>query len=805
MARAEPIDETAATTSPAARWSAIAIAVIAVARMVVAIQPQVRFDTDPAINPDPFVGLGPAASLVLDVMLLVAAATGLAACARGRGVRGWLVACAIVPAIPVLFHGTVDAVALFRGATWLAGAVACVAVAHLSRDSSLRRLFLAAMIAAVVPLLVRGAEQATFEHQDTVAAFRARQTEFFAERGWAPDGPAAKGFIRRLEQLEAVGWFGLANLFSCVMAFGTLALGGLAVASFRRVEQKGLPALLALGAIACAGFLILNGSKGAIGATALGAGVGLVAWRWPSRAGLVACAALLVAACAPALRGLLPEDFAGEKSLLFRSQYLAGALAMLPQSLPFGIGPNSFQAAYMLVKPARSPEDVVSAHAMAIDWLVMLGPLALAWVALVVRGVAGRAPTADLSDDDANEPSIAPVAVILAAAVFALQGYAEHAAMDTWWLIARTVSAMGFGLAFVLVYGTLGVLGPRGAYVAVLAAVVAVVAHAQLEMVLFQPGTVIWAFVALGAVMGFTLDAGVAGAPATSSRRAAWIGSALALLAAGAVTMIGVIPQLRQDALFDEAAAVVAPIAEIRGSWPTAAKELAANQPGIGTQQLVATVTDAGGVEMAAQLKAAIASGSDAPTRVAAVVRVLRRFDADRRAKAADLLQAADAAYPQNSTALEAAIKQLAAAGRRTVGPRRTEVVEPMLHRVAIDLAARGAERTRMPLAGARFHAMLADLLLELARGEPNDDTTRLAIAAVEAAIERQPRVPRLYVDLGDLHQLRGDRAKAIEAYQRALAIDADLALDPLVQFGEAQRRELESRISAGSASAPSS
>lgn len=793
-----------AAPSDASRWAALAIVAVAVIRVLVSIQAQVRFDTDPAINPDAFAGIGPAGSFALDIALLLASAMAFVCEARaGRGVRGWLVACAVVPGVAVFFHGSTDAIALFRGSTWLAAAIACVAAAHLARSRELRSLLVAGSIAVAVPLVLRGAEQVLVEHPETVRFFEGHKEAMFAERGWTPDGPAAQMFERRLRQTEATGWFGLANIYSSVMAFGALTLGGLAIAGLvsgaDRRERRPLYVAAGVGSLACVALLAVNGSKGAIVATAIGLSAGLVAWRAPRWSAAVAIGAIAAAALAPSLRGFLPEGFLGERSLLFRSQYLSGAIAMLPHALPFGIGPDSFQAAYMLLKPARSPEDVVSSHAMAVDWLVLLGPLGLAWVAIVVRGFCGRwtVDGAPLEDARGEGRSPWPFAVIAAAAACAVQAYAEQVMFDVRWIVVRSAAALALAGSIVLVTALERRVGDRAVGAALLAGLVAVFAQAQIEMILFQPGSVVWALVALGAYMGPSLArvAPPRSAAARLDARSAWIGAGLTVLAAVAVAGLGLVPQVRQDRLLDEAAHVVSSIAVVREEWPIAQRELATNQPGIAVNRMLTTVREGAGIELESALRQAVASGPDASTRVANVVATLRRFDANQRARAADLLQAADAAYPANRTALEAAVKQLAAAGRRTIGARRGEIVEPMLHQLAVQLAAVGADRTRQPFAGARFHAMLADLRLERVRAVPDSRALAEAALAVGSALDRQPRSAKLHADLGDVCAAQGDAAAAADAYGRSLAIDDDLELDPVARFSDRQREEIEARL----------
>ena len=306
-------------------------------------------------------------------------------------------------------------------------------------------------------------------------------------------------------------------------------------------------------------------------------------------------------------------------------------------------------------------------------------------------------------------------------------------------------------------------------------------------MILFQPGTVVWAMLALGAIttLGPTKQT-------LTTERSSGIAAATCGLFALAVLVLGFTPQTRQDRLLDSAAKTVASIAVIRGAWPSAAREVAQGPPGNAALQMLAVVRTAGGIELEARVKAAMTTAADPRDRVASTAQALQRFDANQRALAADILKQADAVFPHNRVGLEAAVKQLAAAGRRTLGPRRAEIVEPLLHADAMHVAALAADR----FGGPRFPAMLADLMLERARADGSSEVVNAAVIAVRRASALQPYRPSLYADLGDLLAFQRKFEEAAVAYRRALAVDADLELDPLAGFSDRQQAEIESRLS---------
>ncbi len=375
------------------RWIGLAgIATFALMRLAIFFAPQVLFDVDPALHPEPLGGLGPAGSMVLDVLLLLACACGLLGEAiAGRRMDWLLLAAAGLPLPLVIYHGVGDAGNLWRGSTWAAAALASAVTAHLVRDRAMRRVMIALLVAAVVPLLARGSLQVPFtipgvalvgwEHADTVATFEVHRDEIFRDRGWEPGSASARIFERRLRHANVRGWFLTTNIFGSLLAFVVVFGAGLAVASIRAKLTSGWPALVILGGLVCALGLVICGSKGAIlaavgGLTLLAAGL---LWRparmlLERRGGPIAIACVLAAIVGVWVRGVvLPEGFAGERSLLFRWHYLVASGRMMTDRPLVGVGPDGFQAQYMKVRVPRNPEEVASAHSIFADWLCTLG------------------------------------------------------------------------------------------------------------------------------------------------------------------------------------------------------------------------------------------------------------------------------------------------------------------------------------------------------------------------------------------------------------------------------------------------
>ena len=231
----------------------------------------------------------------------------------------------------------------------------------------------------------------------------------------------AKAFIRRLSQPEAVGWFGLANVYASFAAAATAA--GLALllllrgtdilpvswsrspfpsSTSSKSKSSSLPPfafvptlLLSLFTLLSATALSLAHSKG--GYLAFIAVLHSIAFlfffasRPPSPnsrrlATLLGIAAILGPIALVLLRGLIGER-AGlhELSLLFRSFYTHASARIFLDNPVVGVGPDGYQSAFLLAKPPLCPEEVMSPHCIVQDWLADLGILGAAWLCILFR------------------------------------------------------------------------------------------------------------------------------------------------------------------------------------------------------------------------------------------------------------------------------------------------------------------------------------------------------------------------------------------------------------------------------------
>lgn len=369
-------------------------------RATVAIEPFPYWAQDPTLLPTPTTSLGPAATLGLNALTILA---GTIVLARSRSARlRWVGPLAAAGVVPVVIHSLVGGVSVTDahiGFAWVAAVYAAAAVWATAHHPRARSLAIAVVLGSTAMLAAKGVLQVLVEHPATVASFKANRELFLAANGWSPGSPMALAFERRLLQSEATAWFGLANVLVTLAAFSGVAGVGLAFIAWRR--RAGTVAILGsiLLALSGLGLVIAGGSKGGYAATTLGlATLAFVASTAPHHAPRLAPHAARLARWLPAslaaatvaaitLRGLLGERI-GELSLLFRSFYIQAAARMLADgNWPLGVGPDGFKDAYLLHKNPLSPEEVTSPHNILVDWAATLGLGGAAWAALWVAAV----------------------------------------------------------------------------------------------------------------------------------------------------------------------------------------------------------------------------------------------------------------------------------------------------------------------------------------------------------------------------------------------------------------------------------
>ena len=768
------------------------ILLVACVRALVHVHPQVLFDVDPARDPLPMIAIGPVGSGVLDIVLLVASALALLGEWRsGRGLRALPIALAALGAVAVLLHGASNSVDAFRGGTWVAAAFAFAALAHLVRERRLRAVALGVLLAVAVPLAARGATQVTSEHAATVALYEQQREMFLADRGWESDSSAARSYERRLRQPEATGWFTLSNPFSSIMGAGFVGLGALAIFGWRR-GLSGPSSAVLVAALGASILLFVNGGKGAIAATALASvcallmAKGRVIPRGGLAMALAATAVLLVIA-----RGFMGPTI-GELSVLFRSFYFEAAARIVTANPLLGVGADAVQPAFMLAKPAHCPEDVTSMHSMFVDWLVAFGAFGAAWAVMVATCLRGQLPCHDAKEarepDSIDALAASPLALRIAGAIavaaLVVQAQVEAPVLDESTLVVRAVALAGFVLVAACSARIAEELSARELAVASLSVALLVLVHAQIELMVWLAGSTVLALalIAIGTAL-----------PTGGSRGRPSLAVAFLPLVVVPFVLASVLRERSLGGELERAASVVRPLADVRAAFQQVAAARARGE------------ADGGGA-----LLDAVAAADANNDEVARVADALRANDAEavrgelialdgrlRRAAAAMLVDAANT-HRFSRVPREAAIKQLAASGRRATGTRAAQTVDLEAFADAQRLAAEWVAET----GSQRAISLSADLAMEAlhdvrARG----DGEAIARAAQEAsdwaarALALQPWSARRGVDLADALMAANRFDEAARAYEAALAQDDRLSLDPLMQFSTRERDRVKTAL----------
>ncbi|MBX3354748.1 MAG: O-antigen ligase family protein [Phycisphaeraceae bacterium] len=777
------------------RVALVVLAGVASARGLVTIAPALRFDSDPALVPGAFAGMGPSGSLLLDA--IGAAAIAMLAAARLRASRlsqagvmdprastregvALLIILALLP-LPAFVAQSMahhaDFANFWRGATWLVAAMAAVLVA--GSDRAGRAIVAGALIGAAAAMTVRGANQFLVEHPALVSDFERVRESFFASRGWTPGSPAALAYERRLRQPEATGWFGLANVLSGVLLSAALLAALLAWSERRGSEARAVGrassasrarsgavesspremrlnqvaglacAVLALGSLA---LVIMNGSKGAFAVLVLAvAATGLLVWRRSSgpAPGWVPRLLLVLVFTAPVVAfirgGLLGETTLGERSMLFRWHYLIGSARAFVEVPLIGTGVGGFQDAYVRNRPWFSPEEVTSAHGAFVDWMVSFGAggaglvvLALFLLRASLRGAARDedepdAPTAQERSALGSAPGFALLAAALGALLaLALTSSSDHA------VESLSVRLLGSVIATVMapLAARLVLRGGRVIALALAVSAWALLTHAQVDMDFWLPGSAWWCWLLLG-----TAAAGAGSRPPSRADR----------------------PMLALVGVLSLAAAMALAVVSMRAGIQERSAERAAQS-----------------------IEEAAATGEPLPRRAAAM-----------------LLEESTQAIPGNALPWLAAVEQGIRAVE-TVPPSETTEREA-LAREALDRAER-AFRSRPELATARLlvdaHALVAIESRRDARGtvvpgpgEPDEDAALRE--AIDTALRRDPRSLGMLRRMAEINLLLSDTAGAERAARRALEVNESFTLDPLRQLAPADRAFFERLISA--------
>lgn len=790
-----------------ARLAAAAVLLACVtARCLVSMDPFPMWEGDPTLLSTPQTSLGPTGQLVLDGLSLIAAAVVLW-CSRGLSVCSpILLAVGALAALAhsfIINHGSLDNVRV--GVSWCAAMAAGVAGLALARDRAGRSLAWGALLAAVMLLAAKGALQYFVEHPETVRAYNQHRRQFLEAQGWSDGSMMARAFERRLFQNEATGWFGLSNVFASVCAGGVVALLALAGAS-RRARDL-LPAwirpFIGAGLIVAGAGLALSMSKGGIAAAAVGVALLILgavlrhklAGRTRAAESLGTILGVLVVAgmlLGVVLRGLMGERLA-ELSIFFRWFYMQGAARIIAEHPLAGVGPTGFKDAYLLAKPALSPEEVTSPHSILFDWVSTLGLAGAAWCAAWLGWIAlaGRSLLRPESlsiasaSPDSPSPSAWPTPLLVRAFVLvilaptAFSAFVELRSSTPEASIARLVAAalaLGVGVSVATLIDRLG-RAPAG----LAAAALALAAHAQIEVTPVWPGSGAWMLMVCGLCAGMAAPTRDASGPASGSPSSpapaadgpgplSSIGARLGSLVTLALAFTAAFGGLRLwswESRLRDAASLVTPVAEAREAY---------------AEFVQASGGSAG--EIAAMLGSiGVKATLDRPDDV---MREIASVQFDRAGRAAEILKAAGE-RARHAPTLQAASKlwMQRMADRQSAGEMMAAGDEA---EHALGVAEHAVELSPSTSAWNWLGTLRREVSIALGRRE----SMAAAAAAFEAGARLDPHGMTSALELVRVLESLGDRARAGEWAARVLEINRDMRLDPLRMLEPGERAHLE-------------
>ena len=757
-----------------ARLSWLGLAMLAAAVLVGATNAAVVFpywDLDPFISPAALIGVTPLGRAVLDLVMLLGAALAVLGAAR---VSVAMVGLWAVGVVVCVVHGIGDLEAARAGLTWSAALAAGVGCAHVAQEPGRRRVLGAVLLGAVALLAAKGAGQVFVEHPATVASFERDRASLLAARGWEEGSVSARLFERRLRQPEATGWFGLANVYASFAGALLVGFGG-AAAAHLRLRGRSWAVAFGCACVAVLGgaMLVLAGSKGGWGAAVLGGGFVAAALLLPRKFAVLAAIGVVLAALgAVVVRGLAPIAPEAELSLLFRWYYMQGAGRAIAEHPWLGVSPTGFQDAYLLVKPALSPEQVSSPHSVLFDWVAAMGLGGLAWCGLLSAWLigAGRAAGAGRAGEgDAQGLDRACVLALvgLVAVIGTVGTFLAAPAATPEGAVVRLLGLggwIGFGLLVLrLPACALGVLLAGSA--------VPLAVHAQIEM------TATW--INAAGRWAALLGAGFAGRSSGADRANRATGASLRVGAAG---VIG-------------AAALVGAVGVVPATWVwewslRGAADEAATSARIDAGFAEASVAPSAADAEATLRRTAIEIGVGASPKIEQTAARLASARVARARAAIEGLERALAADPGHHPTRVALGRDLFRLAQLVDGfdPRERAAARAR----AVEVAEGG--RVERPEAARAWAWAGRSVLLASERGV---GSPARAIEMWERAAELDPRSLVHAVRLMDLFAELGDAEAAGDWARRALEVDEQHRLDPLSRLGEGERARAE-RIASG-------
>ncbi len=347
------------------------------------------FDLNPEITKELPTGvLGPSGSVLLDVLVLALCSVALLGeTLRGRKIYWQFVCLAAFPIVALWFHGHGNAMQYVHGSAWLAAIMACITLAHLCRGQRVSVLALIVLLSLTIPLLASAAF-AYGDHLQLIQYFESHKREVLGMNDLQYGTPMAAVFEERLRSFGPMGWFTSPNVFGGVLV--SLAVMWTFASASLWNKQKLFSLCASLFALLCCFAAIATLSKSVI-VLVLFIIVFAMCMYFPrtksllkKRGGLIAVSVVVASVYVVFIRGCLAESILSERSLLVRSQYFVGGLEIAGTHL-FGVGPDQLQDAWMTVRPEAATEEITSTHNIVFDWLASYSIFAFCWIAIFFK------------------------------------------------------------------------------------------------------------------------------------------------------------------------------------------------------------------------------------------------------------------------------------------------------------------------------------------------------------------------------------------------------------------------------------
>ncbi len=714
------------------------------------------WSSDPFVFAPPLTGLTPRWALLLNVGILLSSALTVV----GHYMRGQ--PASLIQSILILigfavigYHTRADLEHTLDTSTIAAVIAALVAAATASTLPGAPRVLGGVCVGFAIMLTLVGIYEVYVSHPQTLALYEQGRDSFLSARGWSEGSFEAMSYERRLRNPEPVAWFGLTNVFASFVAASAAALFAFGLGCYRTHRNHALVYFIA--ALACGYGVYLCGSKGGYAVLAIGIAMGAAtqtrARSWLNGHALLVLCGFTIGALL--LRGILGEAI-GERSLLFRYQYLVGAMNIWIADPLLGCGPGLFQDQYALLKPALSPEDVASPHSVLFAWIATLGTGGIALCIVLCRSVlqyemdepehttAGPGTTALIK--------IASLAIVLPCLVSLQMQTAVLSAPDLAPILLGMLAWIGLA-AFTMRRAFPEHLLRAGVFIG--GGVLLV--HAMIEVT----GTLIvsaplWAF-----MLGLTVQEG-------KSRGQSRVGHAFT---AGGCMMLGAVllamwgPLNRWERSLHAAAHDAIPIADVRAL--VNGLEFTAT-PDLDAERISSALSSLLGVPVGRSLDS--------------IVPAMNQAEFSARAASVEHLQDAIAASPSHTPTRIAASQQLLWIASIQIGIGRSEDASRTW-----DDATELFEHSPLDAQGQRW---LGNIWLGRVSAFPaspeRERWLREAVDAFEGAYERTPNDPRLSYQIMTLWLEIGSQGEAAEWAKRSLAIHERMRLDPIRGLDEA-------------------